>query len=219
MDDIEAIRKAYSLDNSSNGKIHLVGHSWGGVLARHYAQTNPEHVASLLLLSPTTVHQASDWSTMELAVLKCNLHKGGWIKFSLMGLWSLLMYLPSIPFLQMYATKAMFTKVIKNYYFDPVTAPNPTSSFLDGVSANATIASKTAFLKDVQSPLSLPRNAKFSSLVIFGQEDIYGKDLVQSFCNLIQAQGGESTILPLASHISWVDQPIALVRRLKLFYS
>lgn len=46
VDDIEALRLALELD-----RIHLLGHSWGGLLAIHYALRYGEHLQSLLLLN------------------------------------------------------------------------------------------------------------------------------------------------------------------------
>ncbi len=34
------------------GQVHLLGHSWGTILAFEYYRTHPEHVASLILASP-----------------------------------------------------------------------------------------------------------------------------------------------------------------------
>jgi proline iminopeptidase len=45
--DIDRVRTAFDL-----GRVHLVGHSWGGLLALTYALEHPAHVRSLLLLSP-----------------------------------------------------------------------------------------------------------------------------------------------------------------------
>lgn len=42
--DIEALRVAFNYD-----KISLFGHSWGGLLAMHYAIAHPEHVDRLIL--------------------------------------------------------------------------------------------------------------------------------------------------------------------------
>jgi pimeloyl-ACP methyl ester carboxylesterase len=44
--DLEAVRQAIGVD-----QIHLLGHSWGGVVAMSYAAAHPEHVRSLLLVS------------------------------------------------------------------------------------------------------------------------------------------------------------------------
>lgn len=47
VDDIEAIRRELGL-----GRIHLLGHSWGGLLAVEYALAHPEELRSLILVSP-----------------------------------------------------------------------------------------------------------------------------------------------------------------------
>lgn len=44
IEDIEALRQKLEFD-----KIHLMGHSWGGILAMHYAITYPESLSSLIL--------------------------------------------------------------------------------------------------------------------------------------------------------------------------
>lgn len=47
VNDIEGIRKKFELD-----KIHVLGHSWGGLLAVKYAAAFPEHTQSLILSNP-----------------------------------------------------------------------------------------------------------------------------------------------------------------------
>lgn len=46
VDDIEAVRKFYGVR-----KLHILGHSWGSLLAMLYTSRKPENVASLALLS------------------------------------------------------------------------------------------------------------------------------------------------------------------------
>ena len=45
--DLEALRDVWGLD-----QLHLLGYSWGGLLAMLYAVTYPARVASLALVSP-----------------------------------------------------------------------------------------------------------------------------------------------------------------------
>jgi proline iminopeptidase len=47
VDDIEALRVALDL-----GPIHLLGHSWGGLLAMRYGLRYPQNLRSLILISP-----------------------------------------------------------------------------------------------------------------------------------------------------------------------
>lgn len=44
-EDLEAVRKKVGLD-----KVHLFGHSWGGIVAMHYATVYPGRVRSLILM-------------------------------------------------------------------------------------------------------------------------------------------------------------------------
>jgi proline iminopeptidase len=46
VDDIEGLRQSLGLDH-----VHLMGHSWGGLLAIHYALEHQEHLISLVLLN------------------------------------------------------------------------------------------------------------------------------------------------------------------------
>jgi proline iminopeptidase len=46
VEDIEQLRRSLGLD-----RIHLMGHSWGGLLAMHYAIRYPQNLRSLILLN------------------------------------------------------------------------------------------------------------------------------------------------------------------------
>ena len=51
VEDLDAVRRAVGA-----GQVHLLGHSWGGVVAMHYATVYPQSVRSLILVgsgSPT----------------------------------------------------------------------------------------------------------------------------------------------------------------------
>ena len=207
LDDIESIRKANNIE-----RIHILGHSWGGVLAQLYAKRFHDCCASLVLLSPTTVSQASDWPIMELQVMKYNKRKGGWVNFAKLGLWSLLMY---VPLVSDFAARKVMKQVMKNYYFDPSSSPDPPEEFLNGVSANALIMSKKDFMEKVKERIEWDGN-KTPSYCVFGDEDIYGRELISSFCERFK---GKKDILQQCSHLEWIDQPKQLEFLLKGFYS
>ena len=208
LNDIHDIQKAFNLKT-----IHIVGHSWGGVPAQLYAQRLPHCVSSLVLLSPTTVSQASDWSQMEKEVMKYNREKGGWIHFVSLGIWSLLVTWIR-PFVSNFAARRLMTHVIKNYYYDPTSAPDPSQCFLLGISAHAMIQSTRAFLTNVTEPMTWDEE-RIPSYCIFGDEDIYGQRMMEAFCAGFK---GKTDILPQCSHLSWLDQPRRLVCLLKNFY-
>ncbi len=62
VDDLEALRQELSLQ-----RIHLVAHSWGGLLAMNYAIRFGQHLRSLTLLSPISP-SATQWREEEAAV-------------------------------------------------------------------------------------------------------------------------------------------------------
>jgi proline iminopeptidase len=51
--DIEALRQSLQL-----GRVHLMGHSWGGLLAMRYAILHPENLRSLILLNSMSASSA-----------------------------------------------------------------------------------------------------------------------------------------------------------------
>ena len=55
VDELAAVRKSLELD-----EVHILGHSWGSMLAVDYLQTNPAGVKSLVLASP--VMSAERWA-------------------------------------------------------------------------------------------------------------------------------------------------------------
>ena len=48
--------RAIALIDQSEGKVHLVGHSYGGGVALHVALARPERIASMALYEPSAFH-------------------------------------------------------------------------------------------------------------------------------------------------------------------
>lgn len=55
VEDLEGVRKAFQIE-----KLHILGQSYGGVIALSYAVKYPEQMGSLLLLESSTVDEESD---------------------------------------------------------------------------------------------------------------------------------------------------------------
>ncbi len=55
IEDIEAVRRHFEIE-----RINLLGHSWGGILAMHYALEHPDRMQSLILCSTTASVEAFD---------------------------------------------------------------------------------------------------------------------------------------------------------------
>merc|ERR1712150_57704 len=204
-DDVACIR-----DASAAKRLHIIGHSWGGIVAQLYAVAHPNTVASLVLLNSSTASQASDLPSMNMAVMKYNKRKCGWYRFTQMGIWSLLM---TIPGLADFAARRLFTQIVRNYYYDPATAPTPPADFLSGISARACFAFNNAFVRNVTQPMPISAASDVKSLAIFGEHDIYGKDLIDQFAKRFRVE-----IISNAGHLPWADQPEALTSVLRTFF-
>ena len=59
--DLDALREAYGLD-----AMHLLGHSWGGLLAMQYAVRYPQHVRSLILVDSAPASSELDEQGMTI---------------------------------------------------------------------------------------------------------------------------------------------------------
>jgi proline iminopeptidase len=216
MDDIESIRQSYDLET-----LHLVGHSWGGMLARLYCRAHPERVQSLVLLSPTTASTSTEWNQMEGAVMRYNQRKASLWNFCRMGVYSLLLWAP-LKQVSSWAVRGLFCQIMKNYYYDPRTAPDPPERFLTGISSRALFETKAAFLEHAvqHSPVSLSPSSSVPVLTVFGDDDIYGSDMVEAFRTNKGALGdrGQSMVLVNCSHLPWKSQPQKLLQILQDFY-
>ena len=60
VEDVEAVRVALHL-----GKVNLMGHSWGGLLAMRYVLAHPDNVKSLMLVDPTPATSAMRDSSFQ----------------------------------------------------------------------------------------------------------------------------------------------------------
>jgi proline iminopeptidase len=62
VEDLEAVRRAVGAD-----QVYLLGHSWGGIVAMHYATVYPENVRSLILVGsgpPTWDGMMTAWASI-----------------------------------------------------------------------------------------------------------------------------------------------------------
>lgn len=77
VEDIDNLRQALGFD-----KVHLFGHSYGGIIAQSYALTHPDHVRKVILCN--TFHSAEGWQNN---IDNCNRH----IQESYPDVWTRLM--------------------------------------------------------------------------------------------------------------------------------
>ncbi|MEO6470105.1 MAG: alpha/beta fold hydrolase, partial [Acidimicrobiia bacterium] len=113
--DIEAVRCHLGVET-----MHVLGHSWGGLLAQLYANDHPARVASLVLANSAT-GVGEQWKQTEHEVLAYNRHRSGLPGFAVLGCWAAASRLPGRA--GDAAGRRMLARVWKNYFSNPATAP------------------------------------------------------------------------------------------------
>lgn len=150
-------------------KVHLFGHSWGGLLAQIYASKHPETVKSLFLSSPSS-GTGDVWKEMEKEVMAYNKNKSSSAEWLYIGINSLF---GITGFDRCY--RNIFALIWKNYFKTPSEAPEADKSWLSGIKADA-------FNKTIKSVISFDNKILDKNLenfmapvtTIFGSYDIYG---------------------------------------------
>jgi proline iminopeptidase len=204
--DLEQLR-----EHLGTKRLHLFGHSWGGMLAQLYATAHVSSVASLFLCSPTP-GVGADWVAMEQDVMAYSKDRSSSGAYALMGLHSLL---GRIPRLGQRSLQKMYAQVWLNYQ-NPDTAMHADQALLDGIGQQTTFATRAAavalptdFLDSV-----LPQ-AMFPFYVMFGENDIYG-----NHTQLVVKRYPNATVelWPDCGHLPWLDAPARFENQLKSFF-
>ena len=143
--DLEALRVFLRVE-----RLHLFGHSWGGLLGQLYASTYPTRVNSLFLSNPST-GVGPDWKRMEGAVMRHNRRQAGLVRFLALGGWSLLSLLPGKA--GDFGLQRTLAQVWRNYFPDPAKAPPADPRWLAGISRTAMHQTRQAILH--QDPMLL----------------------------------------------------------------
>jgi proline iminopeptidase len=206
--DLEAIRIWLGVK-----RLHLFGHSWGGLLGQLYAAAYPSRTNSLFLCNSST-GVGPDWKRMEGAVLRHNRSQAGWWGFLAMGGWSLLSLLQGP--LGDHGLQRTLAQVWRNYFPDPATAPPADPRWLAGISRRAMQQTRQAILReDSMLLLEGANRAAFPVLVLFGEKDIYGSEAQLVDARYPQA---EHIRLDQTVHLPWIQAPERFAALLRSFY-
>jgi proline iminopeptidase len=204
--DLEQLREHLGAE-----RLHLFGHSWGGMLAQLYATAHVDSVASLFLCSPTP-GVGADWVAMEKDVMAYSKARSSFGAFAMLGLRSLL---GRIPRLGQRSLEKMYAQVWLNYQ-NPENAVPADRSLLGGIGRQTTFATRasavslpTGFLDTV-----LPK-ATFPFFVMFGENDIYGEHT-----QLVVDRYPNATVefWPACGHLAWLDAPARFENQLTSFF-
>ncbi|MGY1617418.1 alpha/beta fold hydrolase [Geodermatophilus sp. SYSU D00691] len=206
--DVEAIRRALGAE-----RVHLFGHSWGGLLAQLYLHAHPSRVRSVVLAN-SSAGVGTDWATMQREVMAHNRRRSGPLGFAALGAWSLAAHLPGP--LGDLAGRRVLAHVWADYFPDPATAPPVDRSWLRGARsrpARATVAAirstPAATLDDLGAGSDVP------VLVVYGQDDIYGASIDAVRRRLPSAQ---HVVLDACGHLPWVQAPDRFRELMGSFY-
>jgi pimeloyl-ACP methyl ester carboxylesterase len=192
--DVEAIREALGVD-----RLVVLGHSWGGVVARAWAKAHPRRVMGVLLASPSAA-VGSEWPEMEAEVvhyLRSRVTTWEWL---VIGLWSLLAMVPGA--IGDRAMSQVYRHVLRAY-----TGSSQVPEWVRHSSARAahyTRLSLRGLSADVLRNLGLPPGTP--ARAVFGDRDIYGP-LVGRFRE--ENPDIATSILPNCGHVLWHDAPDA----------
>jgi proline iminopeptidase len=206
--DVEAVRLHLGAE-----RVHLLGHSWGGLLAQLYTREHPEHVASLCLLN-SSAGVGEEWAATEREVVAHNRRRSGRTGFAALGAWAAATYLPGA--LGELAGRRVFARVWRNYFPSGSTPPPADPSWLRGVNRVAAHRTAHAVRNAPASILDIPGTSPVRPVLsLYGDADIYGPSI-----KAVQARfpDGRHLVLRECGHLPWLQAPDALARSLAEFY-
>lgn len=185
------------IELSGVDKVHLFGHSWGGLLAQLYAARNREKIHSLFLCSPSS-GVGGVWKRMEKEVMAYNKRKSSRSEWLYIGINSLLGLAGSDK-----AYRNIFKNIWKFYFEDPSKAPEADESWLLGIKAKAVNDTRKNIVSFECSLLDKGLvGIDFPVTVLFGEYDIYGEssELIKE-----RLPNANYIILEGSGHLPWIQ--------------
>lgn len=184
--DIDAIIKKYNIT-----KLHLFGHSWGGLYAQIYAIERPEIIKSLFLCSPSSGTNKL-WKQTEKEVMQFNKKISSNKEWINMGWNSFLGMLGSDK-----AYRKVFKQVLKNYHlaYNKLQLDDNLYNKIHSEPIN-----KTRKEINKYKPLTELISPKFPIVITYGDNDIYGKSK-----NMLPKRFPTANIITIknSGHIPW----------------
>ena len=202
--DIDAIATHLKLK-----KIHIWGHSWGGLLAQIYAEARPERIWTMFLSSPSSGTNEL-WIETEKEVLAYNQANSTNWEFLQMGWYSLfgMMGLD-------WAYQNLFHLVLTVYHRNH--APNTIVDVRDlhTIKAEPINATRPCIQAYKATP-TIVETPGFEIMLTYGDADIYGSSREKSISRYPTAK---TKIIENCGHIPWIHNPTSFAAILNEFYS
>jgi proline iminopeptidase len=206
--DIEGIREHLGL-----ASWHVLGHSWGGLLAQAYAARHPGRVASLVL-SSSSLGVGQQWKQTKRVCFRTGRRRAG-------GLGTLRLYFFGTGLLvpgpiARAAMSRVMTQTWHNYFIDPSRAPDPDPQWLAGCSPTAMLRTDRAVSRENDALLEHLPGFAAPVLVLYGEHDIFGSasDVVR-----LRFPRAEQVTLPGSGHLHWLENPAGYRDVLEHFFT
>ena len=206
--DMEAIREDLGI-----WSWHVLGHSWGGLLAQAYTAGHGDRVRSLVL-SSSSLGVGSDWTLTKREAFRTSRRRAG-----LLGTVRLYGYgsgLGAPGRVRTWAMRHVMTETWHNYFPDARRAPDPDQRWLAGCSAGAMIGTDRAVSR--ADPAVLDGLSAYAGpvMVLYGAHDIFGTStgvVRRRFPQAVQVTLEDS------GHLHWLQNRAGYRQALRQFYS
>lgn len=206
--DVEAVREALQIS-----RWHVLGHSWGGLLAQAYTARHGDRVSSLVL-SSSSLGTGADWKLTKREAFRTGRRRAGLpgtVRFY--GYGSALA-VPGPP--RSWAMRHIMTETWHSYFPDPKKAPDPDGHWLAGCSARAMIRTDRAVAREDPAVLDGLGRYAGPAMILYGEHDIFGTsaDIVRHrLPNAVQVTLNDS------GHLHWLENQDGYRQALRHFYS
>ena len=193
-------------------KLHVFGHSWGGLLAQLYATEHPDRVASMLLFSPST-DVGSGWKPMERDVVRFSREHMTSPSFAAVGALSILGHAPGS--FGRWALGQMYRRVWRAYQQDGKVI-DADLVVLAGVGREATYRTRASIMALPDDTLIrvLP-SGRIPTYFVYGERDIYGGHV-----DRVRARNPRARfeIWNGTGHLAWLDDAPRFRATLREFF-
>jgi len=206
--DIEAIRAYLGLSS-----WHVLGHSWGGLLAQAYAARHRDRVESLVL-SSSSLGVGPDWTQTKRVSFRTGRRRAGMRRTLRLYFFGSGLVMPGP--ISRSAMSHVMTETWHNYFPDPRLAPDPDPGWLAGCSAVAMLRTDRAVLRENPALLESLRVFAAPTLVLYGEHDIFGSavDVVNR-----RFPAARQITLERSGHLHWLDNPAGYRDVLQHFFT
>jgi proline iminopeptidase len=208
LQDIEAIRDCLGLSS-----WHVLGHSWGGLLAQAYAARHPSRVESLVL-SSSSLGVGSEWKETKRVAFRTARSRAG--MRGTMRVYFFGSGLVGPGPIRRTAMAHVMTETWHNYFLDPTRAPDPDPGWLAGCSATAMLRTDRAVSREYPALLESLHSFEAPAMVLYGEHDIFGSrtDVVRR-----RLPHATQVILEGSGHLHWLDNPAGYRDVLQHFFT